>query len=181
MQKGSERFFDEIFFITLPELSIIAASLCSVYGWILLRLIVKDPETSTLTVNALSMLIGGGMALIHSLFVDDWHPTPIYPGSFFPFFKGACGIILVSNIICYNLYGFLLKKYTATFLSFVGLLSPMFASLTEWLILGTVPSLTIFVSTAIVTFGVWIVYQVELQQGYILTKPSVRIPARSGD
>ena len=75
---------------------------------------------------------------------------------------------LVSNILCYNLYGYMLKKYTATFLSFMGLLSPIFASLNSWIILGESPSWQILLSTSIVSLGLFIVYQAELKQGYIV-------------
>jgi drug/metabolite transporter (DMT)-like permease len=64
----------------------------------------------------------------------------------------------------------MLKKYTATFLSFMGLLSPIFASLNSWLILGEPPSWQILLSTSIVSLGLFIVYQAELKQGYILKK-----------
>jgi drug/metabolite transporter (DMT)-like permease len=75
----------------------------------------------------------------------------------------------ISNIVCYNVYGYLLKKYTATFLSFVGLLSPFFASLSEWVFLKQTPSWGILSSSLIVVFGLWIVYKEELKQGYINT------------
>ena len=77
---------------------------------------------------------------------------------------------LVFNILCYNLYGFLLKKFTATFLSFIGLLSPIFASINGWLFLGESFSWVIFLSTGIVSMGLWIVYSAELKQGYIVKK-----------
>jgi drug/metabolite transporter (DMT)-like permease len=83
------------------------------------------------------------------------------------FIQGLLVMTFISNIFCYNLYGYLLKKFTATFLSFVGLLSPFFASLYGWILLGETPSLTIFLSTGIVAIGLWFVYQAELKQGYI--------------
>ena len=61
----------------------------------------------------------------------------------------------------------MLRRYTATFLSFMGLLSPIFASLTGWLFLGEPISWVIFLSTGIVSIGLWIVYYAELKQGYI--------------
>ena len=81
---------------------------------------------------------------------------------------------LISNVFCYNLYGFLLKKYTATLLSFVGLLSPIFASLSEWIILGQPPSPILLASTGIVLSGLWIVYQEEIKLGYIKKKEPVQ-------
>jgi len=168
IQTGSENLFSSLFIFSQPELAIIGATLFSAYGWVLLRLLVKKNALSPLIANGLSMLIGGGMALTHSFFADSWAPTPIVAGGFMPMIKGLVLMTVISNIICYNLYGWLLKKYTATFMSFVGLLSPIFASLTEWMILGTRPNPIIFLSTLVVVSGLWLVYQSELKQGYII-------------
>jgi len=72
----------------------------------------------------------------------------------------------------------LLKRFTATFLSFMGLLSPIFASFTGWLFLGELPSWQIFLSTGIVSIGLWIIYRAELKQGYIKKSPTKEIPSQ---
>ncbi len=167
-QSGSEEIFNAFSYFSWPTLAIMGAALASVYGWILLRIVVKDRAVSPLMANGSSMLIGGSFALIHSLFVDSWTPTPIASGSVLPFLQTTLFITLISNIVCYNLYGLMLRKYTATFLSFVGLLSPIFASLNSWIFLGEPLSWQIFLSTGIVSIGLLIVYYAELKQGYIL-------------
>jgi len=169
-QTGSEELLNITSFLSWPTLAVIGAVLCSVYGWILLRLLVKDQTTSPLMANASSMLIGGLMAFCHSYFIETWNPIPVAEGSFGVFFKSTLIIILVSNIVCYNLYGMMLKRFTATFLSIMGLLSPIFASLHEWIFLNEPPSWIIFASTTMVCFGLWIVYKAELKQGYITPK-----------
>lgn len=167
IQTGSEKSLGGVGIFSWPELAIVGATLFSVYGWILLRLLVKNDSLSPLVANGLSMLLGGIIAIVHSLFVESWTPFPVAPENMGSYIQGTLIITFISNIICFNLYGFLLKKYTATFLSFVGLLSPLFASLSEWLILKQPPSLTILGSSAIIILGLWIVYQEELKQGYI--------------
>jgi drug/metabolite transporter (DMT)-like permease len=167
-ETGSEKLVHAFALFSWPALALIGATLAAVYGWVLLRLIVKDQVTSPLMANGTSMLIGGLLALGHSLIVENWAPLPIEPGHFPSFFKGVLVIIFISNLLCYNLYGMLLRRFTATFLSFVGLLSPIFASLNSWFFLGEIPSWTIFLSTAIVSIGLWIVYRAELKQGYLL-------------
>lgn len=168
LQTGAEDLMSAFSFFSWPTLATMGAAMCSVYGWVLLRLIVKDQMTSPTMANGSSMLIGGLMAFLHSAFTDAWSPTPIAIGSFTPFFGWTLLMAFVSNILCYNLYGYLLKKYTATFLSFIGLLSPVFASLHGWIFLGEPLSGLIFLSTAIVCLGLWIVYSAELKQGYIV-------------
>lgn len=166
-QKGSDELLSSLAFISWPEIAMIGATICSVYGWILLRLLVKDQSTSSLMANGSSMLIGGSMALVHSLFVDSWSPIPVPLDQLAPFIQGTLIMTLISNILCYNLYGYLLTRFTATFVSFMGLLSPLFASLNAWFFLGEQPSMTIFLSTGIVSIGLWLIYSAELRQGYI--------------
>lgn len=168
MQTGDEGLLKAFSFFSWPELAIMGAALFSVYGWVLLRIIVKNQTLSPLYANGYSMLIGGTFAFIHSFFIDSWSPIPVASGQLLPFIQGIVIMTLVSNILCYNLYGFMLKKYTATFLSFMGLLSPIFASLNSWVILGETPSWQILLSTSIVSLGLFIVYQAELKQGYIV-------------
>ncbi len=168
LQTGAEDLMSAFSFFSWPTLAIIGAAMSSVYGWVLLRLIVKDQMTSPTMANGGSMLIGGLLAFAHSAFTDSWNPTPIVLGSFSPFFGWTLLMAFISNIICYNLYGYLLKKYTATFLSFIGLLSPIFASLHGWIFLGEPLSGLILLSTGIVCIGLWIFYAAELKQGYVI-------------
>ena len=174
LQTGDEGLWSAFSFLSWPSLAMIGAALTSVYGWVLLRLMVKDHQVSPLMANGSSMLIGSVMAFSHSFFVESWSPTPILAGTMTTFLGWTLLMAFVSNIICYNLYGMLLKKFTATFLSFMGLLSPVFASIHGWIFLGEIPSWLIFLSTAIVSMGLWVVYSAELKQGYMTqSKPEV--------
>lgn len=167
MQTGSESLIGGILGFSWPELAMMAAALCSVYGWVLLRILVKDSDISPSMANGSGMFIGGIFALVHSFFIDPWNPTPVSGTDFPAFAEGLLLMTFISNIVCYNIYGFMLKRYTATFLSFMGLLSPIFASLMSWLFIGEMPSYVIFISTAIVGSGLWLIYSAELKQGYI--------------
>jgi drug/metabolite transporter (DMT)-like permease len=125
--------------------------------------------------NGTSMLLGGTLALVHSFFVDSWTPIPVAAANFGPFLQGTLIMTLVSNIVCYNLYGMMLRRYTATFLSFMGLLSPIFASINAWIFIGESPSWVIFLSTGIVSLGLWVVYRAELKQGYIVKTEAPKV------
>lgn len=168
-QTGSEELLNAFSFFSWPTLAVMGAALSSVYGWVLLRLIIKEQKITPLVANGTSMLFGGLFALIHSYLIEPGAPFPIASLHLTSFIKGVVLITVISNLICYNLYGMFLKKYTATFLSFVGLLSPIFASLNAWIFLGEISSWIIFISTSIVSIGLWIVYQAELKQGYIIS------------
>jgi drug/metabolite transporter (DMT)-like permease len=162
-------------YFTWPELAMLGAAFFSVYGWIMLRLIVKDEEIPILFANGSSMLIGGTLALLSSYFFEIWSPSPIQHGSFFQLSSALLFLTLLSNVFCYNLYGFLLKKFTATFLSLIGLLSPLFTSLHSYILLGETPSPIIFGSTFIVLIGLGIVYREEKRQGYLLSLRSDQV------
>jgi drug/metabolite transporter (DMT)-like permease len=169
-QKGADELLSSLSFVSWPELAIMGAAICSVYGWVLLRLLVRDQAVSPMMANGSSMLIGGLFALTHSLLIETWNPLPVASPDFPRFAQGLLLMTLISNILCYNLYGYLLKRFTATFLSFMGLLSPIFASLNAWLFIGEPPSVNIILSTGILLMGLWLIYSAELRQGYIRGK-----------
>jgi drug/metabolite transporter (DMT)-like permease len=169
-QSGAEQLLGGFSFLSWAEIALIVATVTSVYGWILLRKLGKDEGMSPLMANGSSMLIGGIFALLHSFFTENWDPVPI--SNYLGFFQGVFLMILISNLICYNLYGWLLKRFTATFLSFAGLTTPLFAAFFGWLILKETVSWTFFVSVGIISLGLWLVYAEELRLGYIVRKHS---------
>ncbi len=168
-QTGSEELFQAYGFFSWPTLSVIGAALVSVYGWILLRLIVKGNALPPSLTTAMSMVFGGTFALLHSYLFESWHPLPVGKGELYHFAQGTLGLMIISNLLCYTFYGMLLKRFTATFLSLMGLLSPIFASLYSWFFLNESISPLMFASTGIVLFGLWIVHRAELKQGYTRT------------
>ncbi|AXK60184.1 DMT family transporter [Candidatus Chromulinivorax destructor] len=141
--------------------SVITSSL----GWIFVRLLVKNRGYSTMLVNGFAMLVGGLVALpVSSIFEG---PVDI-SFSQLPYIAGLLTImILITNVLFYNLYGYLLTKYTATFLSFVGFVTPLFSALFEWFFFGTMMSLNFICTVSVVGIGIFIFYQEELKQGYI--------------
>ncbi len=173
-QSGSEELLGGLSFLSWAEIALIIATITSVYGWVLLRKLGKDDGMSPIMANGTSMVVGGLFALIHSGISDTWNPTPI--SNYLGFFQGVFLIIIISNLICYNLYGWLLKKYTATFLSFAGLTTPLFAAFFGWLILGEAVPKAFFLALSIISLGLWLVYSEELRLGYIVKKKSVDLP-----
>lgn len=156
---------NHLFTFTLADLAMLGAVVASCWGWILLRVMVKDKGIPILAANAYSMLFGGLLALFHSFFIDTWAPIPVTnPGIFS---AGLLATTFISNILCYNLYGWLLKKYTATFMSFAGLTTPFFASMVSWFFLNEPIDWKIYLCTLGVMFALWIVYREELRLGYI--------------
>jgi len=160
---SQEEMAGDLWIFSWAELAVVVAVIASVYGWILLKQLVNDEGYSPFCANGLSMLIGGSLALAHSLITEDWAPTPI-KGPILPFLEVTLFLILVSNCICYNLYGFLLKRFSATFMSFAGLTTALFSALFGWIFHSEVPTIHFYISFFIVFFGLYLFYQEELSK-----------------
>ncbi|BDC34542.1 hypothetical protein Noda2021_05000 [Candidatus Dependentiae bacterium Noda2021] len=180
-QDSAEAMTQHIGIFSLPEVAILLSVVSAAYGWIVMHKLVRK-HYSPVLVNGIGMLVGGFLSLITSVYMEGWPPhlyTPVqehgylstalynYLGStFLVSFAIAVYytllLILIGNIICYNLYGHLLKKYSATFLSFAGFTAPLFAALFGWLLHGEVIQWQFYVSVVAVFFGLWIFYRQEL-------------------
>lgn len=152
------------------EIAVMTAVACSVYGWILLRQVVRDSSVSPFLANGLSMLIGGSLAMLHSLSIETWDPIPVT--GFAPFLECTFLLIVISNFICYNLYGKLLQRFSATFMSLAGFTTPLFTALFGWFYLGEVVTWPFYLSALIVFAGLLLFYQEELQEA-TSAEPSV--------
>lgn len=154
------------FLFSIPELVLLGAVASGVYGWIMVRKLVKDGNYCPTVVNGIGMVGGGLLAFVTSYCIEGWSESPVL--QFWPFIKLTALIIVVGNIIFYNFYGFLLKRYTATFLSFAGFTTPIFAAIFGWIFLGELVHWTFFASMVIICIGLYIFYQEELKQGYTI-------------
>ncbi len=147
-----------------PELAVLGAAVATVYGWITMRQLVHNGNYSFLMANGYSMLIGGIISLIHSAAVENWTPIPVTAMS--PFLIATAALLLISNLLAYNLYGYLLQKFTAPFLSFAGYMTPFFAAFFGWWFLQETIPLSFFLSGALILVGLILFYQEELRLGY---------------
>lgn len=160
---GSEAEVAYIGWFSLPELAVIVAAMASSYGWIVLRQLIRTDGYKALTANGMSMLAGGAVSLFHSRLVEPWDPVPV--SQFLPFIECTLLLVLVSNIFAYNLYGHLLRSFTATFLSFAGFMCPLIAAFFGWLVLGETITWVFAVSASVVFTGLVIFYLEELRLG----------------
>jgi drug/metabolite transporter (DMT)-like permease len=175
IQSPSEHTMGEIGHISLPEIALLIAVLCSVYGWTLLKKIINNYRYSPLMANGISMILGGALALCHSYLAGEtWAPIPVT--QFKPFIQNTLWMCLISNIVCYNLYGYLLKRYTATFMSFAGLITPFFASFFGWVFLGEIITWHFFASIALFSIGLTLFYLEELKRDKIHVSNEASLP-----
>lgn len=175
-------------FLSLPEVVMFLAVLCSVYGWIVMKQLISNDRYSPIMVNGIGMFFGGIAAFFTSLVIEknDFFGAgkiAIEKDSFFIsmqsylldlfsaqsvdllMFSIYAGLLMIiANIICYNLYGFLLRNYSATLLSFSGFMTPFFATIFGWFFLGEPLAPSFFLSFAAVSIGLYLFYREELQR-----------------
>lgn len=171
---STEELFGSLGGFSWPELAVCTAAISSVYGWIILRQLVNENGFSFWTANGLSMFLGGILALLHSSFVENWDPFPVT--EYVPLIECSLLLMIISNFACYNLYGFLLKRYTATFMSLAGLTTPLFAATFAWLCFGEIVTMPFYISMVGISAGLLIFYQEELRESSSI-KVSSQIPA----
>lgn len=148
--------FDYVYVFT----SVISCSL----GWVLFRILLTRGYNALL-INGVAMLSGGILSLVSAVAVEpkiNISSTEL-PMFLFLFFS----IILLANVIFYNAYGYLLKKYSATLLSFIGFFTPLITAVYDWAFLGIHVQVEFYIATVIVAYGIYIFYQEELRQGYV--------------
>lgn len=159
----------QMWILSWPELIMILSIVADCYKWILMRKLVLDRSCSPFMVNGLCMTAGGFLALCTSFPTEGLLPV----SSLLPFVGYMSLYIIISNIISYNLYGFLLRSYTVTFLSLAGFMAPLFAAFYGWLFLHEQISWSFCISAIMLAIGLYLFYQDETQNRS-LTQETVR-------
>lgn len=159
---GFSGFLQEMFFhttstslwISFPEFLLLSGVTSGVYGWIILRKLIKNEHYSPTIINGIGMTAGGILASLTSFFVQRWAENTVL--EFGSFVKITVVIMIIANIIfcCY-----VLKRYTATFLSFAGFIMPLATALFGWIFLGELLSWTYFLSIFVICIGIYTFYQ----------------------
>ncbi len=159
IKSSGEELIGSFLVFSWPTLAIFGGILCHTYGLTLARKMVREGNHSISMTNGLRMFGGGLLALITSFFIEG-SVSITDPVSFVGWLSV---LLLVSNIVCHGLYLHLLKKYTATFVSFAGFLNHLFSAFFGWLFLKEVITWHYFVAAVIVFVGLYIFYQDELR------------------
>jgi drug/metabolite transporter (DMT)-like permease len=165
-QGGGELNLPHIGWFSTAEIAVIIAATTSAVGWIIMRTFSRNPNYSIVTVNALSMVLGGSMSMIHSGLAEQWYPAPYT--QFIPMITLTLIIGFLQNIVCYNLYGWLLRRYSSTLIAFIGFTGPLFAALFGWFLLGETVTWHFYFAGIIVSIGLTMYYQEELRLGYVM-------------
>ncbi|MFH1461663.1 MAG: DMT family transporter [bacterium] len=151
----------ELFSISLPEFVLLIAVFSGAYAWFVVKKLM-DKGYSLLMINGVAMFLGGIGALITSVFAEGIATCPIF--DFWPFLGWTSLLVLVANIIVYNFYGLLLKRYSITFVTSAGFLCPVFGAFYGSFFLSEKITWHYFLSLAFIILGLFIFYKDEFKQ-----------------
>jgi drug/metabolite transporter (DMT)-like permease len=165
--------------VSVPEIMIFGAVFSACYGWTLFKKLVAQHHYSPIMVNGVSMLAGGILALLVAVCAHGGttlRTTGMIPDAVHMYIASFwCGalcmamfymiiLIIIANLITYNLYGYLLTHYSATFLAFAGFITPFFTAIFGWLLLGECITWHFIASITIILVGLYLFYQDEKRQ-----------------
>jgi drug/metabolite transporter (DMT)-like permease len=150
----------EWWIVSLPELAMFASMAMSRLGWIMARQLLRSERYTPSELNSINMLISGVFALILTYFFGVCDFCTIPPTvQFAALFSYS---VLVGDILCYNIYGYFLKKYDIILLSLCGLSTPLFVHLLGPLLHHEPITAHFFIALGLVTLGTYIFYRNKL-------------------
>ena len=152
-----------LFKFSLAEVALLIAVVSAAYAWFIISdLMAKN--YSLVLINGAAMLIGGFWALLTS-FIFEIIPayargfgvaSPPLINNFYAFGFWVLLLILISNVIVYNLYGLLIKKYSITFLTLAGFLCPAFGAILGYFIMGEPITWHYIISLITITIALYV-------------------------
>ncbi len=171
-QSQTEAITPHVWFLSMPELVLLVAVISACYGWITTKQLVVTRGYSTIMVNGIAMLAGGIVSICMALLLEDapWILSAKNPAFGFTSYGYALAavlcyttfLIVVANIICFNLYSSLLRRYSTTFISFAGFITPLFAAFFDLIVFRQMVPISFVVTICLVAIGIYIFYQDEL-------------------
>jgi drug/metabolite transporter (DMT)-like permease len=159
-------------FVSIYELALIGSVVSSAYGWIIMKELIHKGYAFVM-INGIGMTGGGILALLLSFYKEGMpmmKQVPVFSQTLVMRYGNvgesmimlgvySLALILIANIICYNLYGYLLSRYSPTFLSFAGFMTPLFAALLGWLFLGEQVTWHFFATIGLVVLGLYLFHE----------------------
>lgn len=157
LNHGDEAFeMAALFKISWPEAMLMLSIMSAAYAWFVIKKLMNKKYSLTF-INGFSMLVGGiasfitwalakHAGLIGGPAVYDWQLFLTY----------VIILIVLSNFIVYNLYGWLMHHYSITLITMAGFLCPIFGAVYGALFLHESLSWHYLFATAGIAFGLWL-------------------------
>lgn len=156
-ESSSEEALGSLLMLSWADIAILLAAILYSYGWFPVDTLVREKNYSSFTINGYAMFFAGIAALCSAPYLET-----IAIGSLSKIAIYLPLLILIGNIICYNLYAYLLRRFSPTIIAFASLLTPLFGALCGWLFLHEVITWHFYVSFALVTLAFAIFFYDEL-------------------
>jgi drug/metabolite transporter (DMT)-like permease len=144
--------------ISLPELVLLGSVTSAAYAWFIVKKLL-DRGYPLFFINGFAFFCGGILSFVTSFCTAERHKILI--ADFWPFLFWTLLLIFISNIIVYNLYGWLIKRFTITFVTTVGFLCPIFGAFYGFFFLHETITWHYFISLLCVTIGLYLFYKQE--------------------
>lgn len=152
-------------FISRPEMSILMGVLSNALGLMVIRYLVRIRKLPVLFFNAIAMFFASilSMATVY-IYPSLWSITCDHTSQF------VWMILLISllSIVTVNIKSLLLKKYSATLMTFTSFVMPMFTVLFGAMFFNERITSTFVLAFLIIVLGLYIFYSEELRQGYVI-------------
>src|SRR3990167_3729383 len=146
-------------FLSLAEIALIAAAIATASGWVFVKKLVYQKKYPIIMTNGTTIFLAGLISLLQSYYFENWD---IPEANILPIVSTTVAGAILGFFVGYNLYIYLLKKYSNTFMSFAGLSTPFITALLGWIFLGETVNYIFFISGFLVLTGLVIFYKSEV-------------------
>lgn len=165
-QSSVEESIKSFLFVSWAEVAMLISVSSFCLGWVILKKLISKESISPFALNGRTMIIGGILSLMTSCIFEQ-NVTIKDPVNFSLW---LIVIILMTNVTCFYLYSYLLKKYSATLISLGGLIAPLSAGFTSWLLLGEKITVDSLLSGILIVIGFLIFYLDEIKSIHITSE-----------
>lgn len=151
--------------LSVAEIIMICASAATALGWTLMKYFVHKEVFTPYFLNGISMTLGGIMCLIHA-YIYEQRPL-IIAGNLYDFIWYMSLMMVIQNIVAYNLHAYLLRYHSATLIALFSFVMPLITVVMGNALLNE-PITSIFIVCSIgVALGLFIFYQEELTEYHL--------------
>lgn len=152
MQKQATSFRYLLTTISITDFVMLISIVFYSLGWILVQPLFQTAKFDAIKINGLSNLLSGILVLSGGLLSEGYTIPALTNLHFWSWFSLHT---IITTVICYTLYLYLLKKHTPTFLSLASLMEPLFAAFYGWLLLGETVGNAFWIALVLVTVGLY--------------------------
>jgi len=143
----------------LGNLLVLGSMIFFCWGWILFKELIHSCSHSVQLLNGIAMIIGG---VVSTGFVAVMYGNKVFELPVSDNFAMLISLFVISSLLTYSLYAYLLQHFSPTFISFAGFLEPAFALLYGFIWFGYSVKSTDIMSFIILFLGLYIFYRQEL-------------------